>query len=69
MYNDSIFCLSLQQSERESQEVEKKLEATVHLLEEHLNKAHEDIHKIQEQYKQELERERYMYIGVYRITR
>ena len=49
---------SLQQSERELLEVQRKLEATVHLLEEHLNKAHEDIQRMQEQYKQELERER-----------
>lgn len=49
---------SLQQSERELLEVQRKLEATVHLLEEHLNKAHEDIQRMQEQYKQDLERER-----------
>lgn len=51
-------CFSLQHSESDLQEVQKKLEGTVNLLETHLRKAHEDAQIAQENFRQELERER-----------
>ena len=49
---------SLQKRECELQEAEKKLENTVHLLEEHLSQANTDAQKAHNNYEQELERER-----------